>query len=75
MQVQLDIPFNQLVRIVKNLPVAQQRKLKSEIEKETKIGTTSVDLEALLLNGPVATKEDLKRIANNRKAINQWRKK
>jgi hypothetical protein len=75
MQVQLDIPFNQLVRIVKNLPIAQQRKLKSEIEKETKIVTSSMDLEALLLGGPVATKEDLERIADNRKAINQWRKK
>lgn len=74
MQVQLEIAFDQLVRIVKNLPAAQQRKLKSEIDKETKIQASS-DLEALLLNGPVATDEELERIANNRKAINQWRKK
>ena len=75
MQVQLDIAFDQLVRIVKNLPAAQQRKLKSEIEKETKIETSSMDLETLLLNGPVAINEELERIANNRKVINQWRKK
>ena len=75
MQVQLDIPFKQLVRIVKNLPVSQQKKLKSEIEKKSKIETSSMDLEALLLKGPVATDEELERIANNRKAINQWRKK
>jgi len=75
MQVQLDIAFDQLVRIVKNLPAAQQRKLKSEIDKQTEIGKSSMDLESLLLNGPVATEEELERIANNRKAINQWRKK
>jgi len=75
MQVQLDIAFDQLVRIVKNLPAAEQRKLKSEIEKEAKIEESLLDLETLLLNGPVATEEELATIANNRKAINQWRKK
>ena len=75
MQVLLDIPFDQLLKIVKELPKAQQKKLKSEIEKGSKMETSAMDLEAILLNGPVATEEELERIANNRKAINQWRKK
>ncbi|HEV2832826.1 MAG TPA: hypothetical protein VGW31_12670 [Hanamia sp.] len=75
MQVQLDIAFDQLVRIVRNLPAAQQRKLKSEIDKEMESVKSSMDLEPLLLNGPVATEKELETIANNRKAINQWRKK
>ena len=75
MQVLLDIPFGQLLKIVKELPKAQQKKLKSEIEKGSKMETSAMDLEAILLNGPVATEEELERIANNRKAINQWRKK
>lgn len=75
MQVEINISSNELLRIVKILSVVQQKKLKSEIEKETHIGNSSIELEALLLNGPVATKEELERIANNRKDINQCRRK
>ena len=74
MQVQVDIAFDQLLKIVKTLPSGQLRQLKAEIEKEAKTGK-SIDLETLLLNGPVATKKQLETIENNRKAINQWRTK
>jgi hypothetical protein len=74
MQVQLDIGFDQLLKIVKTLPSGQLKQLKLEIEKEAK-GDKSVDLETLLLNGPTATKKQLDTIAKNRKAINQWRTK
>lgn len=74
MQVQVDIEFDQLLKIVKTLPSVQLKQLKAEIEKKAKTGK-SVDLEALLLNGPIATKKQLDTIARNRKAINQWRTK
>jgi hypothetical protein len=74
MQVQVDIPFDQLLKIVKTLPSGQLKQLKAEIEKEANT-KKSIDLEALLLNGPVATKKQLETIENNRKAINQWRTK
>ncbi len=54
MQIQVDIAFDQLLKIVKTLPSGQLRQLKAQIEKEAKIDK-SIDLEALLLNGPVAT--------------------
>ncbi len=72
MQVQVEIEFDQLLKIVKALPSGQLKQLKSEIEKEHK-SSQSVDMEALLLNGPTATKKQLDTIAKNRKAINQWR--
>lgn len=75
MQVQVDIGFDQLLKIVKDLPAGKLKQLKAEIEKETVSDKSNVDLEALLLNGPVATKKQLETIANNRKAINQWRTK
>lgn len=75
MQVQVDIGFDQLLRIVKKLPAGQLKQLKAQIEKEVNGGTKKIDLEALLLNAPTATKKQLKTIANNRKAINQWRTK
>ena len=74
MQVQVDIAFDQLLKIVKALPSKQLKQLKAEIEMETKTDQ-SVDLESLLLNGPTATKKQLDTIAKNRKAINQWRTK
>lgn len=75
MQVQVDIAFDQLIKVIKTLPVGQLRQLKAEIEKEVENDKPKVDLAALLLNGPVATKKQLEVIENNRKAINQWRTK
>jgi hypothetical protein len=75
MQVKLDISFNQLLRVVKTLPPKQLRLLKAEINREEKIQKPTTDLETLLLNGPIATQEELNTIKENRKAINQWRKK
>ena len=72
MQVQLDIEFDQLLKMVKTLPSGQLQRLKTEIEKEAK-ADKSADLETLLLNGPTATKKQLEVIEKNRKAINQWR--
>lgn len=74
MQVQVDIGFDQLLKIVKTLPAGQLKQLKAEIEKEAE-DNKSIELEKLLLNGPTATKKQLDTITKNRKAINQWRTK
>ena len=66
MQVQVDIEFEQLVRIVKTLPSGKLRQLKAEIEKNTLTKKDKIDLKSLLLNGPVATKKQLEVIENNR---------
>lgn len=72
MQVQINIGFEQLLAIVKELPHRQLKRLKSVIDNKAAI-PPSINLEALLLNGPVATEEQLDTLINNRKAINQWR--
>ncbi len=73
MTVSINIEYEQLVEVIKKLPLAQLRKLKIEIDKETKRQSTQADLESILLNGPVASKKQLEVIENNRKLINQWR--
>lgn len=75
MQVQIDIAFEQLLKIVKDLPAGKLRQLKSEIDREVKASKSNVELETLLLKGPIATKKQLEVIEKNRKAINQWRTK
>lgn len=74
MQIQLDIKFEQLLQLVRTLPLKQQQLLKVELEKETSTRSGS-NLESLLLSGPVATKEQIAVIENNRKEVNQWRTK
>jgi hypothetical protein len=73
MQVQVEIGFDQLLQIVKALPTGKLKRLKVEIEKEVEHEKSKMDLESLLMNGPVATEKELEVIAGNRKAINQWR--
>jgi hypothetical protein len=75
MQVQVDIQFDELLKIVKKLPGTQLSKLKAEIEKETNQDKKENDLEVLLLNGPTFSKKQLATINKTRKAINQWRTK
>ncbi len=74
MQVQVDIGFEQLLQIAKELSTGQLKQLKAAIEKEAK-NSNSTNLKAQLLNGPTATKKQLEVIENNRKTINQWRTK
>ena len=73
MQVQIDIGFNQLLKIVKTLKNEELKQLKAIIEADIEKEQPKVDLESLLLNGPVATEKQLGIIASNRKSINQWR--
>ena len=73
MQVQVDIEFNQLVKIAKRLPAKQWTKLKAEVEMQCKPAEVASELEAFLLTAPIFTKKQLDEIAKTRKAINEWR--
>lgn len=75
MQVQVEIEFDQLVKIVKSLSAVKLKQLKAEIDKTSSFAGANVDLENLLLNGPTATEKQLQTIAKNRKSINEWRTK
>ena len=75
MQVEVDIEFDDLLKIVKNLPAIQLSKLKKEIEANPEKETKRQDFKSLLLNGPTFSKKQLDNIARTRKAINQWRTK
>jgi len=74
MQVQLDIGFEQLVKIVKALPKGQLLQLKKEIES-TVSPSGNNDLRSFLINGPVFSEDQLTEISATRKAINKWRTK
>jgi hypothetical protein len=75
MQAIVDIKFDELLKIVKGLPENKLSILKAEIEKGTKSENNRSDFEALLLNGPTFSEEQLDNIAKTRSAINKWRTK
>jgi len=71
----INIEFDDLLKVVKNLTANQLSILKAEIEKDSKSSSARKDFETLLLNGPTFSKEQLNNIENTRTAINQWRTK
>jgi hypothetical protein len=75
MEALVDIKFDELLKIVKNLPENKLTQLKAVIENETQSVNNRADFESLLLNGPTFSKKQLDNIAETRKAINQWRTK
>jgi hypothetical protein len=75
MQVQLDIEFDQLVKLAKRLPVNQWTKLKQQVDKKVKSDRKVSGLEKFLMTAPTYTKKQLNEIDKTRKAINQWRTK
>ena len=75
MQAQIDIGFDQLVKLAKQLPAMQWNKLKTEVEKQAEQIDATSDLEQFLLSAPTFNKKQLDEIAKTRKAISQWRTK
>lgn len=75
MEVKVQIPFNELVDIVKQLSPTQKIKLQKELAQKEEPSKKRSRLTKLLLNGPVFTQEQINTIEQTRKSINQWRRK
>lgn len=75
MQAQTEMTFDQLVDAIRKLPPTEWKRLKTLIDSAKRQTRSREELLALLLNGPVATEEEIKVIENNGKAINQWGKR
>lgn len=75
MQVQVDIEFDQLVKLAKQLPTPQWKKLKKEVEENVLDKEQDPDLVSLLLSAPTYSKKQMDEVAKTRKAINKWRTK
>ncbi|MCO5934073.1 hypothetical protein NAF17_00855 [Mucilaginibacter sp. RB4R14] len=74
MQIQVDIGFNDLVEIVKNLPKDKLLQLKRELE-EKPVKVEKDQFRELLINGPTFSDEQIATMEEAQKAINQWRTK
>ena len=76
MEVKLEIPFKQLIKIVRQLSPNEKAKLQKELNAPSnKSSLKDTSLTEFLLNGPVLSKEQIKTIQETRKTINTWRTK
>jgi hypothetical protein len=75
MEGKVQIPFNELVAIVRQLSPIQKERLQKELTQKAEPAIKKSRLTELLLNGPVFTDEQIKTIEETRKSINQWRTK
>lgn len=78
MELKIDIGYEQLLKLVKQLPAAKIVQLKSELSEsliENKSKSDNTEFQNFLLQGPVMTDNQYKQFLENRKWFNQWRTK
>lgn len=75
MEMKVQIPFQQLLTIVKTLTPAQKARLRQELDEKNSEKNDKDEFIDLLLNGPVYTDKQIKTIEENRKSIAKWRTK
>lgn len=75
MELKVQVPFQQLLSIVKTLTPSQKAKLRAELNEEQVETKQPDDFIEYLLNGPVYNDRDIQTIDENRKSISAWRTK
>ncbi len=75
MEIKVNIDYNQVFRLIKQLPLKQLSKLKTALDKEVKSVNKNHDFKSFLLNAPTFNDNQIEQIEQTRKSINQWRAK
>ena len=75
MEMKVQVPFQQLLTIVKTLTPSQKAKLRAELNEEKVETKQQDDFIEYLLKGPVYNDKDIQTIEENRKSIAAWRTK
>lgn len=75
MEIKLEIPFQQLLTVVKTLTPSQKTKLRQELTVEEPVKEDKSEYIEMLLKGPVYSEKDIQTIEENRKSIAKWRTK
>ena len=75
MEMKVQVPFQQLLTIVKTLTPIQKAKLRAELNEQKVEEIPQDDFIEYLLKGPVYNDKDIQVIDENRKSIASWRTK
>lgn len=73
MEIKVQVPFQQLLDIVKSLPSAQKAKLRQELDEKKSDSKNQDDFIDYLLNGPVYTDKEIQVIEETTKSLATWR--
>jgi hypothetical protein len=78
MELKVDIMYEQLLKLIKQLPAGKIAQLKSELNDtyiKKKAKTEISDFQEFLLKGPVMSDNQYSQFLENRKRFNEWRVK
>ena len=75
MEMKVQVPFQQILTIVKTLTPIQKAKLRAELNEQKVEEKPQDDFIEYLLKGPVYTDKDIQVIEESRKSIASWRTK
>lgn len=75
MELKVQVPFEQLLTVVKTLTPPLKARLRQELDENKAEKNNKDEFIELLLNGPVYTEKEIKTIEENRKSIAKWRTK
>ncbi len=75
MEKKVQVPFQQILTVVKTLTPAQKARLRLELIEEKPHQKNKEEFIEFLLNGPVYSEKQIKTIEENRKSIAKWRTK
>ncbi len=75
MEIKVELPFQELLAVVKNLTPTQKAALRHELNNDTIAVNDKTSFIEMLLNGPVYTNKEIEIIEENRKSIAKWRTK
>lgn len=75
MEMNVQIPFEQLLTAIKSLTPTEKARLKQELNEEKSAIEDKATYIEMLLNGPIFTEEQIQTIEENRKSIAKWRTK
>lgn len=76
MELTVDVKYEEVLKLAKQLPAGKIRQLKSALDEkfiEKKANRKISDFQKFLLFAPVMTDSRLKAFTENRKQVNQWR--
>jgi len=75
MEMKVEVPFQQLLTLVKRLTPAQRARLRQELVDKKPVQKDKDEFIEYLLSGPVYSDKEIKVIEENRKSIAAWRTK
>jgi hypothetical protein len=75
MEIKVQVPFQQLLSLVKRLTPAQRARLQQELIDKKPAQKDKDEFINYLLNGPVYSDKEIRIIEENRKSIAAWRTK